>query len=92
MFVNIFNCNIIDCNYYFCYVPVTKKVKQLENLTSNSRLGSTEVIASVSVLITATEDVSGNFTVRPLLSLFLQTIYYYIYSCLLHFLKWLTIF
>ena len=42
------------------------KVKLLENLTSNSnRLGSAEVIASVSVLITATQDVSGNYTVRP---------------------------
>ena len=52
----------------FIQAPVAKKVKQLENLTSNSsRLGSTEVIASVSVLITATKDVSGNFTVRPLL-------------------------
>ena len=52
----------------FIQAPVAKKVKQLENLTSNSsRLGSTEVIASVSVLITATKEVSGNFTVRPLL-------------------------
>ena len=37
---------------------------QLENLTSDSNiLGSTEVAASVSVLLTAIEGVSQNFTV-----------------------------
>ena len=42
-----------------------EKVEELEILTSNaSTLGSTEVAASVSVLVTATEGVSGNITVR----------------------------
>ena len=42
-----------------------EKVGELEALTSNaSVLGSTEVTASVSVLVTATNDVSGNITVR----------------------------
>ena len=45
-------------------LPVAKKVEQLENLTSDSnKLGSTEVAASVSILLTATEDTTGNLTV-----------------------------
>ena len=40
-------------------------MEQLQNLTSNTdQLGTTEIITSVSVLKTATEDVSGNLTVR----------------------------
>ena len=51
--------------YFYFQLPVAKKVEQLENLTSDSnRLGSTEVIASVTVLVTATQDVSGNLSVR----------------------------
>ena len=46
-------------------LPVGDKVEKLEALTSNSSmLGSTEVAASVSVLVTATDDLAGNITVR----------------------------
>ena len=45
-------------------LPVAKKVEQLENLTSDSnKLGSTEVAASVSILLTAVQDTAGNLTV-----------------------------
>ena len=45
-------------------LPVDEKVQQLEELTSNTQeLKTTEVTASVSILVTATEDVSGNITV-----------------------------
>lgn len=41
------------------------KVDELETLTSDATvLGSTEVTASVTILVTATVDVSGNITVR----------------------------
>ena len=48
-------------------LPVGDKVEKLEALTSNSSmLGSTEVAASVSVLVTATDDLAGNVTVSEL--------------------------
>uniref|UniRef100_A0A1X7SMH6 GAIN-B domain-containing protein n=1 Tax=Amphimedon queenslandica TaxID=400682 RepID=A0A1X7SMH6_AMPQE len=53
-------------------LPVDEKVQQLEELTSNTQeLKSTEVTASVSILVTATEDVSGNIT---LTSTFLEVV------------------
>ena len=40
------------------------RVRQLDEFTENSNnFGSTEVIVSVAVLLTATEEVSGNQTV-----------------------------
>ena len=43
---------------------MTEKVEELETLTSNSSmLGSTEVAASVSVLVTATSNLTGNISV-----------------------------
>lgn len=40
-------------------------MEELETLTSNSSmLGSTEVAASVSVLVTATDELAGNLTVK----------------------------
>ena len=54
---------IINCVYF--QLPVSDKVEELETLTSNSSmLGSTEVAASVSVLVTATDELAGNLTVR----------------------------
>ena len=42
-------------------------MEKLEALTSNSSmLGSTEVAVSVSVLVTATDDLAGNVTVSEL--------------------------
>ena len=55
----------------FSQLPVTDRVVELKRLTSsNNLLGTTEVSASVTVLITATEGVSGNLTVRNYLMYF----------------------
>ena len=44
---------------------MNKKVEDLETLTSNGNiLGSTEVAVSVSVLLTATDELAGNITVN----------------------------
>ena len=49
----------------FIYAPVTKKVERPKNFTSDSnRLGSTEAIVSITVLVTAAKDMSGNLSVR----------------------------
>ena len=46
-------------------LPVPERIEQLENLTSNTSLfQSDEVVASVTVLLTATEGVLENLTVR----------------------------
>ena len=46
-----------------------EKVEALEALTEDAdSLGTIEVAASVTVLITTTDDVGGNITVRPCLS------------------------
>ena len=43
---------------------MNEKVEELETLTSNSnKLGSIEVAVSVSVLVTATDELAGNITV-----------------------------
>ena len=54
--VYIFNC---------IQLGTAARVQQLDEFTENSdNLGSTEVIVSVAVLLTATEEVSGNVSVR----------------------------
>ena len=51
----------------FLQLPVVEKVEQLQELTSNTdQLGSTEIITSVYILRTATEDVFDNLTVSKL--------------------------
>ncbi|XP_019850052.1 PREDICTED: hemicentin-1-like isoform X1 [Amphimedon queenslandica] len=59
-------CNFSDLARRICRLsdlPVNDKVEELETLTSNSSmLGSTEIAASVSVLVTATEELAGNLT------------------------------
>ena len=51
----------------FLQLPVAEKVEQLQKLTSNTdQLGITEIIASVHILRTATEDVFDNLTVSKL--------------------------
>ena len=53
-------------------------MEQLEVLTENTEsFKSAEVIATVTVLLTVTEDVTGNITVRRLLLHRLCIIYYY---------------
>ena len=49
----------------FLQLPIAEKLEQLQKLTSNSdQLGITEIIVSVYILRTATENVFNNFTVR----------------------------
>ena len=49
----------------FLQLPVAEKVEQLQELTSNTdQLEITEIIASVDILRTATENVFDNLTVR----------------------------
>ena len=49
----------------FLQLSVAEKLEQLQKLTSNTdQLGITEIIVSVYILRTATEDVFNNFTVR----------------------------
>ena len=49
----------------FLQLPIAKKLEQLRKLTSNTdQLRITEIIVSVYILRTATEDVFNNFTVR----------------------------
>jgi hypothetical protein len=60
------SCDFSDLAREICRLrnlPVTEKVEQLEDLTSNvTMLGSTEVTASVFILTTATKQVAGNIT------------------------------
>ena len=49
----------------FLQLPIAKKLEQLRKLTSNTdQLRITEIIVSVYILRTATEDVFNDFTVR----------------------------
>ena len=49
----------------FLQISVAEKLEQLQKFTSNTdQLGITEIIVSVYILRTATEDVFNNFTVR----------------------------
>ena len=52
----------------FLQLPVAEKLEQLRKLTSNTdQLRITEIIVSVYILRTATEDVFNNFTVRAII-------------------------
>ena len=62
--VTCFKLMHIFNNKLFLKLEIEARVQQLEDFTKASDdLGSTEVIVSVVVLLTATEEVSGNLSV-----------------------------
>ena len=61
----------------FLQLPVAEKVEQLQGLTSNTdQLEITEIIASVDILRTATENVFDNLTVSKLRYMYIDEIMY----------------